>query len=158
MFNKLIKIYIVAVLFLISGCSQFRADANDKFVKKLNSQIRAENFEQIYNDFSLNVKESVSKQEFIERMQIVVGRMKEIDETLIFRLDDRVSFDNGLFHAENFAYRHIKKNGEELGINFEIDSVNGELKLKDICVFSLNEYLLEDSKFSMCTTNAKSKI
>jgi hypothetical protein len=158
LFKKTIQIYIVSVLFLTLSCSQYHVQLSNAFVERLNAQIKSGNFEQIYNESSLKAKESISKQEFIESMQIAVGKMKEIDESLKLQKDERISFDKSLFHEKNFAYRHIKKSGKELGVNIEIGLENGKLKLQNFCIFSLNEYLLQDLKINICVTNAKGKI
>ncbi len=66
MFSK----FLFLILFVgLIGCSIDYKEANDKAVEKLNAQIKAEKFEEIYNDSYTGAKQTVSKTEFVERMR-----------------------------------------------------------------------------------------
>lgn len=124
-FKNILLIICLGVL-TTSCCSKNHSEASDKFVEKLNSQIKSGNFEQIFNEASDASKERTSKEEFLESMKAVVNKMKEVDESLAWEKDAKVLFSSGEISTDlYFVYRKIEKDGKKLDVT--ITALNGIL-------------------------------
>src|SRR5688500_89407 len=84
---------------------------NRRLVEKLNSQIKSEEYENIYSESSNTAKNyKYSKEEFIGRFKAVREKMKEVDESLEFQQLQSRCGDEAVYRDDNFACRFIEKN------------------------------------------------
>ncbi len=116
--NKKLASFFFITLISFS-CSVYYNKANDQAVERLNSQIKQEKFDEIYSLSSEILRRSISKEEFISKMKIATERMKEFDDSLAWKKDETALFDKSIFHAENFSYRIVSKNGKKTGIQID---------------------------------------
>ncbi len=147
---------IICLGLLVTSCSKYRRESSDKFVEKLNSQIKSGNFEQIYDEASNASKDRTSKEEFLESMKAVINEMRQVDESLAWEKDEKVLLSNGEVSTElYFVYRKIEKNGKKLDVTITV--VNGILmpEFYDLCVSPSESKTVE---FQKCVTNALRKI
>lgn len=78
----LVTFSLIFVIILGVSCGK---SSTDYITSNLEKQIKQEEFEQIYNESSLNLRRLISKQEFIEKMKGAVAVMKEADSKLSWR-------------------------------------------------------------------------
>jgi hypothetical protein len=94
-------------------------------VATLTSRLREEKFEQLYDDTWENVRLNVTKQKFVERMKIAVGKMKEIDQDLNFQKDISeemlLKSDSGRFVSAH----KLQKDGKSVLVFFFWDENGG---------------------------------
>jgi len=142
MIRKTILVSIGSIFLLtILSCSIDYKEANDKAVEKLNAQVKAEKFEEIYNNSSEITRSTISKSEFVERMKKAVEKMKEVDKTLNWqKIESEENFykDNPVSET---SVRKLAKNGKTIGIfiywanyftlcGFEISSVDTDSEVR----------------------------
>jgi hypothetical protein len=65
----------------------FSKPSKERLIENLNSQLREEKFEQLYEEADDLVHLNVTKEKFVRRMKIVVTKLKAIDENLAFQRD-----------------------------------------------------------------------
>lgn len=146
--NLRIILLLSAISALMTGCIYYSIE-NPRLVERLNSQIRDEKFENIYDESSDSAKRyKYSKEQFIERLKKVREKMKEIDESLVFqRLENRCG-DEGVYRDDNFACRFIEANGQRIDIEIWLDAKSGGLRLLDLCIYS------EEMGDKLCVSDA----
>jgi len=74
---------VVAVI----GYLIFSKPSKERLIKNLNSQLREEMFEQLYEQADDSVHLNVTKEKFVKRMKMALTKLKAIDENLAFRRD-----------------------------------------------------------------------
>ena len=152
------KISVCVILILFSSCLLNRDAVADERMKKIELQIKSGNYEQIYNESSEIVRNLVSKEEFIEKMNNAVGRMKNIDEALNFQKDENRDMRNGDVYGDlHFIYRKIEKNGKKLYIFVTFYFSGPESVFFDLCVDDPIETKVLTNEPSLCVTDAISK-
>ena len=91
----MLKFFIcLCLLFTTMNCSRISESSNNELIEKLNSQIKTENYEQIYNELSDSAKRLTPKEEFLERINKATKIMKEVDNSLNFKKDKNVRLSN----------------------------------------------------------------
>lgn len=134
--NLKIILLLLAISALMTGCI-YHSIENPRFVERLNSQIRDEKFEDIYNESSGSAKRyKYSKEQFIGRLTMVREKMKEVDESLVFQKLENRCGDEGVYRDDNFACRFIEANGRRINIDIWLDASSGGLILVDLCIWS----------------------
>jgi uncharacterized protein YxeA len=128
-------IYSLLLIVPLSGCIYEKM--NQRLVERLNSQIKSEEYGNIYSESSNSAKDyKYSREEFIERLKEVRAKMKEVDESLQFQKLQGICGDEGVYRADNFACRYIEKNGRRIDIDIWLDANGGLLRLLDLCIHS----------------------
>lgn len=143
----------LCLIFTTINCSRINESLNSKLIEKLNSQIAAGNYEQIYIELSDSAKISTPKEEFLERIDKAVKMMKEVDDSLTFKEDKKVRLSNELSDLY-FVYRKIENNGKKLDLEITIDLGFGN-KIYDLCVSPSESETVEKQ---VCITNALRKV
>jgi hypothetical protein len=116
MLNRLNKFLCLIFLVGFASCSANYKEINDKSVEKLRSQIIEGKYEEIYAQSTSLVKSTISKAEFIERMEVAVKAMKEVDENLNWQKGgNEDNFYNDFPVTEN-SYRELVKDKKRIGI------------------------------------------
>lgn len=78
-----VALLVVAVIaYLI-----FSKPSKERLIQNLNSQLRAEKFEQLYEEADDSVHLNVDKEKFVKRMKMALTKLKAIDENLAFQRD-----------------------------------------------------------------------
>jgi len=125
---------IIFIISILASCSVVLQKANDRAAERLNTQIKQERYDEIYNQSSESLRRSITKEEFNSKMKIATERMKEFDDSLTWKKDETARFDKSVFHAENFSYRIVSKNGNKTGIKIDwIESIK-------LCGLSVVDY------------------
>ena len=83
--NRLHKFFFIFLIIGLFNCSIDYKEANEKAVERFRAQLIAGKFEELYNN---NVKEYISKEEFVQNMKLAVSTMKEFDESLAWQKDE----------------------------------------------------------------------
>ncbi len=93
--EKKIFFYCLGIILLLYclGCNKIDlANQDSKIVDKeielLHSQIKSEDYEQIYQNSSEKIKKCLTKYQFADRMKDAVQKLKEVDKDLNFRIDE----------------------------------------------------------------------
>jgi hypothetical protein len=144
--TRLLIYLVLSGSFLSTSCFNYER-LNEQFVERLNLQIQSGNYQQIYDESSEHAKHyKYSKEEFIERMETVVERMRKVDESLTMQKHkgDYPYADPDVFPPSRYAYRYIEKNGKRIGINISIDSAGGTLRLLDFCIYTEKDGMNEN--------------
>ena len=150
----MIKFLICLFLFLTTiNCSQHNNEKSANLIENLNLQIKAENYEQIYDELSDSAKRSTPKEEFLERIDRAVKMMKEVDNSLSLKEDKYVLLSNE-YTDLYFEYRKIENNNKKLDVEITID-LNYRNKIYDLCVSPSESNTVENQ---VCITNALRKI
>lgn len=71
----------------VIGYVIFSKPSKETLIKNLTSQLREEQFEQLYADADDSVHLNVTKERFVKRMKIAVAKLKAIDKNLAFQVD-----------------------------------------------------------------------
>jgi hypothetical protein len=115
MFGKLLFL----ILFVgLNSCSIDYKEANKRAVERFRLQIAEGKFEEIYNQSKENTKYYISKEEFLENMQLAVKTMKEFDESLVWEQDEAAD-EHRVHEASNYeetSWRKMRKDGRILDI------------------------------------------
>lgn len=134
--NFIIYLFLLSILTLLVSCG-FYKKSNQRLVERLNSQIKSEKYDEIYSESSnLAKKYKYSKDEFIERLKKVRGKIKEIDDSLQFQQRQGSCGDEGVYRDDNFACRFIEKNGRRIDIDIWLYPTGGQLYLLDLCIYA----------------------
>lgn len=148
------RIFICLCLVIATiNCSRINESSNNELIEKLNLQIKAGNYEQIYSELSDSAKISTPKEEFLERINKAVKVMKEVDNSLTFTEDKKVRLWNEMSDLY-FVYRKIENNGKKLDLEITID-LRFRNKIYDLCVSPSESETVEKQ---VCITNALRKI
>lgn len=78
-----VALFVVAVI----GYLIFSKPSKERLIQNLNSQLRAEKFEQLYEEADDSVHVNVDKEKFVKRMKMALTKLKAIDENLAFQRD-----------------------------------------------------------------------
>lgn len=115
MFSKMLFLILLVGL---NSCSIDYKEANKRAVGKLRLQIIEGKFEEIYNQSKENTKYYISKEEFLENMQLAVKTMKEFDESLVWEQDEASDEHqvHEVYSYENHSWRKMRKDGRTLDI------------------------------------------
>lgn len=115
--------------------------SKERLIKNLNSQLREEKFEPLYEEASDLLHLNVTKETFIKRMKIAVAKLKAIDENLAFQRD--IETENSIKAiTENdesvllVAYQKLEKEGKSASVCF---SWTNEGKFSDLSVLPTQE-------------------
>jgi hypothetical protein len=132
--KKLASFFFIALISF--SCSIYYNKANDQAVERLNAQIKQEKYDEIYSQSSEILRRAISKEEFISKMILATERMKEFDDSLTWKKDETALFDKSVFHAQNFSYRIVSKDGKKTGIAIDW---NESFKLCGLSVANYND-------------------
>ena len=127
---------VVAVLgYLISS----KPD-KDKLIKNLNAQLKAETFEQLYEEADDSIHLDVTKERFVKRMKIAATKLKAIDENLTFQRD--LEMESWTGHADGpyslAAYQKLEKDGKAVTVCFNWTT---DGRFRDVSVLPSQELL-----------------
>lgn len=132
---------------LTVGCLTMTSSNNTEIpqsqMQNFYEQIKAGQYEEIYQKSSQRLHDGISKEIFVNRMKIAVGKMKEVDETLNFQkvnISDKSSeqLENDL---RKFNSAKVEMNGKKV----RFVSIWKKEKVTDI--FKLRTlYIVEDNK------------
>ncbi len=132
--HVLLVVLLVAVVYLISS----KPDKN-RLVLKVNSQIREEKFDEIYDEAWDNLHLNVTKEEFIRRMKVAVSKLRTIDADLNFQRDSEWEQMMNFNREERYAmsaYQKLEKDGKSVLVSFWW---NGKGEFMDISVMATGE-------------------
>jgi hypothetical protein len=126
------------------SCTIDNKEANERAVESLNKQLKAEEFELIYNQSSNLAKSSVSKNEFIERMKAAVALMKESDENLNWKKSENEDEFYRDYSVEDTSIRTLDNQSENSTVwiywsdnftlcGFEVVNSKREVKVVQNC-------------------------
>ena len=142
---------VINLALFVTGCSHNRTELSDEFAEKLNSQIKCGNFEKIYAESSKTAKESESKEEFRQRMNLAIERMRSVDSSLTFQRDDKIDMQNGdVYRDLHFVYRKIEKDGKGLNVFITLDFTQQKPNFFDLCV----DNSIPSVEPTLCVTDA----
>ena len=136
---------------LIANCTVDYKKRGDELIDRLNLQVKAAEFDQLYEELSGEAKRSTPKDEFIRNMDEVVSRMKEVDESLTWKKGNLLLSNE--YADLYFVHREMEGNGQKLNIEITFTYTLGLLDYYDICVMPT-----EASTGAVCATNALRKI
>ncbi|HEX8709431.1 MAG TPA: hypothetical protein VF723_14395 [Pyrinomonadaceae bacterium] len=85
---KPIIILIALLVLTVASYLIFSKPSTERLIKNLTVLLREEKFEQLYQEAEDSVRLNVTKEKFVQRMKIVVAKLKAIDEDLNFQRDD----------------------------------------------------------------------
>jgi hypothetical protein len=130
----LFTLVVVLVSLTLVSCNLNKAS----LVKKLNSQIREEKFSELYDQSADIVSLNVTKEQFVNRMKILVRKLKSVDETLNFQ--DSPEWESNFSNSPDDqiimrAFQTLGKDGKEVLIAYYWDS---EGKFWDLWVNPIN--------------------
>src|SRR5687768_16727321 len=77
----------VALVVAVVGHLIFSKPSKERLIKNLNSQLREEKFEQLYEEADDSVHLNVTKERFVKRLKMAVTKLKTIDQNLNFQTD-----------------------------------------------------------------------
>lgn len=83
-------IILISIFLLTASLSTYLTPAKpskERLMKNLNSQLKEEKFEQLYEEASDLLRLNVDKEKFITRMKIAAAKLKAIDGNLAFQRD-----------------------------------------------------------------------
>jgi hypothetical protein len=83
-------VILIPIVLLAIAVSTFwiaSKPSKEKLIKKLNSQLREDKFEQLYEEASDNLHLNVTKEQFVQRMKKAVLKLKAIDKNLNLQRD-----------------------------------------------------------------------
>lgn len=154
--NGISRLVICAILtgslLLSTGCRNYKL-MNEQLVERLNSQLRASDYERIYNESAEGAKTyKYSKDEFIARTKTLAEALRAVDESLTFeKYKGKTPYaDPAIYRDDNYAYRYIENGGKKIGINFWLTVEGGALKLLDLCIYPESP----DASPTLCVSDA----
>lgn len=110
------KIFSVLFVVLISlACLDYQK-ANENAFDKLNIQIKAERFDEIYEQSSTLLRDKISKKEFVERMIFAIKSLKEIDSMLNWQKPKNQDEFSRDYSIKDTTFRRIEKGEKSIGI------------------------------------------
>ncbi|MBC7901255.1 MAG: hypothetical protein H7070_14510 [Saprospiraceae bacterium] len=101
------------------GCSSNYKEANNKAVETLRHQLVNDRFGEIYDQSSEITKSQLTRKQFVEKIGIAVGKMKEIDPNLSWRRDERGSPEEAVYRDDNWSSLILEKNGRRIDIQLD---------------------------------------
>jgi len=107
------------LLFLVVACSIGYREANNLAVEKLRQQLVNEKFDDIYDQSSGITKAQLSREEFVEKIGIATGKLREIDPNLNWRRDERGSPEEGVYRDDNWSSLILEKNGRRIDVQLD---------------------------------------
>jgi hypothetical protein len=116
----LLPVALLAVAVL--GYLVFSKPSKERLIKNLNAQLRAEKFEQLYEEADDSVHLNVTKEKFVKRMKMTVTKLKSIDETLAFQRDLETEKWTGHGDRESSllaAFQKLEKDGKSVTVCFD---------------------------------------
>jgi hypothetical protein len=116
--RPVILITIALLMVAVISYLIFSKPSKERLIKNLNSQLREENFVQLYEQADEAVHSIVTKEQFVQRMKIAVSKLKAIDENLNFQRD-RV--EESLFDGDErlvTAVQKLGKDGKSVSVHF----------------------------------------
>jgi len=105
----------------VIGYQIFSKPNKETLTKNLASQLREEQFEQLYAEADDSVHLNVTKERFVKRMKIAVAKLKAIDENLAFQVDVDGEWSMGRDGGESgmfTAFRKLEKDGKSVSVAF----------------------------------------
>ena len=105
----------------VIGYQIFSKPNKETLTKNLTSQLREEQFEQLYAEADDSVHLNVTKERFVKRMKIAVAKLKAIDENLAFQVDVDGEWSMGRDGGESgmfTAFRKLEKDGKSVSVAF----------------------------------------
>ncbi len=109
----------LVVMAVALGYLVFSKPNKEKLIKNLNSQLRAEKFEQLYEEADESVHLNVTRERFVKRMKMAVTTLKTIDESLAFQRD--MSSEQWLGRNDSLfisGYQTLEKDGKSVLVCF----------------------------------------
>jgi|GEM_PF-6885756 len=108
----------------------------ERLIKNLNSQLKEEKFEQLYEEACDLLRLNVTKEKFIKRMRIAAARLKAIDGNLAFQRDLETEKSIRWITDDDesvllTAYQTLERNGKSVTVSI---SWTSEGKFFDLCV------------------------
>lgn len=115
MFQKLLLLFFIIGLL---GCSIDYREANKEAVERLRTQLVENKFEEIYKQSEDRLKIYISKEEFVENLKIAVAEMKEFDESLNWKQDEKADEHrvHEVYSYKDASWRIMEKNERKLSI------------------------------------------
>ena len=93
--NKKVIYLILSAIVLATfyfGFMNYRNNI-DRLLTRFNSQIKEGKFEQLYEESSDSFHLNVTKEEFVHRMKIAVGKLKNLDANLDFKTEKQIEWE-----------------------------------------------------------------
>lgn len=85
--RPIILLPVALLVVAVVGHLIFSKPSKERLIKNLNSELREEKFEQLYEEADDSVRLNVTKERFVKRMKMAVTKLKAIDENLNFQKD-----------------------------------------------------------------------
>ena len=117
----LLPVALLAVA--VIGYLIFSKPSKERLIKNLNSQLREEKFEQLYEEADDFVRLNVTKEKFVKRMKMAITKLKTIDENLAFQRDIATEKSMGTINGEDeslslTAFQKLEKEGKSVLVSF----------------------------------------
>ena len=133
----LVALLVVAVV----GHLIFSKPSKERLIKNLNSQLREEKFEQLYEEADDFVHLNVTKEKFVKRMKMAITKLKTIDENLAFQRDIATEKSIGTLNGNDeslllTAFQKLEKDGKSVSVCF---NWTGKGKFFDLWVMPTQE-------------------
>src|SRR5262249_25951390 len=123
--RSILLLPVALLVIAIVGHLIFTKPSKERLIKNLNSQLKEEKFEQLYEEADDSVHLNVTKERFVKRMKMAVTKLKTIDPNLNFQTD--TSLENG-FLGDDLLIRSVhelEKGDKSVSVLFHWD-VNGK--------------------------------
>jgi hypothetical protein len=104
--RPIILLPVALLVVALVGHLIFSKPSKERLIKNLNSQLREEKFEQLYEEADDSVRLNVTKERFVKRMKMTVTKLKTIDQDLNFQRD--TSMENG-FLGDDLLIRSVQE-------------------------------------------------
>jgi hypothetical protein len=104
--RPIILLPVALLVVAVVGHLIFSKPSKERLIKNLNSQLREEKFEQLYEEADDSVRLNVTKERFVKRMKMTVTKLKTIDQDLNFQRD--TSMENG-FLGDDLLIRSVQE-------------------------------------------------
>lgn len=121
--KPILLVPIALLVIVVSSYLIFSKPSKEKLIKNLNSQLREEKFEQLYEEAGDGLHLNVTKEKFVQRMEKAVTKLKAIDENLNFQRDieteEMIKGING--DDDSFlitAIQKLEKDGKSVLVSF----------------------------------------
>jgi hypothetical protein len=85
--RPLILLAVALLVVAVIGYLLFSKPSKERLIQNLNAELRAEKFEQLYEEADDSVHLNVDKEKFVKRMKMALTKLKAIDENLAFQRD-----------------------------------------------------------------------
>ncbi len=121
--KRLKQSFIVSLflyIFVFYGCIDYRK-TNDSAVEKLRQQLIDERFDDIYDHSSDITRSQLTREEFIGKLKVATRELKDVDNELNWRRDERSSPDTGVYRDDNWSSLVLEKNGRRVDVQLDWD-------------------------------------